>query len=275
MLQDIAPHIYDNTFAPYAIEEGDYTVTIEKRRIYLYEEEGRALFPVYREGDKEDYLYLFSVDEKRFFLDLKRRIPEGTKACTFHELQHLSPRHLVYGACVAIQLGSWYSDNVYCGRCGKKNVFDTKERMLTCPDCHTAIYPRINPCVITGVIHDDEIIMTQSLGWEKKHFGLVAGFAEIGESIEDCVRREVFEEVGLHVRDLTFYKSQPWPQSDSLLFGFFCRLDGDSSIHRQESELAQALWVHRKEIPEGRDQNSLTGEMIEYFRTHENKEIFG
>jgi NAD+ diphosphatase len=97
---------------------------------------------------------------------------------------------------------------------------------------------------------------------------LVAGFAEIGETIEETVRREVFEETGLRVKDLRFYKSQPWPLSDSLLMGFWCRLDGPDTITMDVSELAVAEWVRRSEIPERDGRVSLTGEMINYFKEH-------
>ena len=99
-----------------------------------------------------------------------------------------------------------------------------------------------------------------------KHYALVAGFNEIGESIEETVHREVLEETGLRVRNLRFYKSQPWVFTDTLLFGFFAELDGSDKITVQEDELSEAGWFHRSEIPEDRTHLSLTGEMMEQFR---------
>ena len=99
-----------------------------------------------------------------------------------------------------------------------------------------------------------------------KHYALVAGFNEIGESIEETVHREVLEETGLRVKNLRFYKSQPWVFTDTLLFGFFAELDGSDKITVQEDELAEAGWFHRSEIPEDQSRISLTGEMMEQFR---------
>ena len=94
----------------------------------------------------------------------------------------------------------------------------------------------------------------------------IAGFNEIGESIEDTVRREVLEEAGVHVKNLRFYKSQPWVFTDTLLMGFFCELDGSDKITMQESELSEAGWFHRSTLPEDYSHISLTGEMIDQFR---------
>ena len=109
-------------------------------------------------------------------------------------------------------------------------------------------------------------MLTRYRGRPFKRHALVAGYNEIGESIEDTVRREVLEEVGLRVKNLRFYKSQPWTFTDTLLMGFYAELDGDDTITMQEDELSEALWFHRSEIPQDYSAISLTGEMIEMFR---------
>ena len=108
------------------------------------------------------------------------------------------------------------------------------------------------------------------MSWYKNgfrdHYALIAGFAEIGETIEETVAREVYEETHLHVKNLKYYKSQPWPYSESLLFGFFCELDGADDIIIQEDELAMAKWVTPEEIFEIPDNFALTNEMICKFK---------
>ena len=100
-----------------------------------------------------------------------------------------------------------------------------------------------------------------------RKYALVAGYTEIGESLEDTVRREVMEEVGLTVTNIRFYKSQPWSFSGSLLAGFFCDLSGDDeTVRLQEDELSEASWFDREELPDGGSSISLTHEMIEAFR---------
>ena len=140
------------------------------------------------------------------------------------------------------------------------------ERARVCPACALTVYPKICPAVIVAVTDGDRLLLTKYRGRAFKRYALVAGFHEIGETIEDTVRREVFEETGLRVKNLRYYKSQPWVFTDSLLLGFFCELDGSDKITLQENELSEAGWYHRTEIPDDYSSISLTGEMIGSFR---------
>jgi NAD+ diphosphatase len=128
-------------------------------------------------------------------------------------------------------------------------------------------YPKICPAVIVGVTHGDKILMTKYADRaNSKNYALIAGFAEIGESIEETVKREVMEEVGLKVKNLRYYTSQPWSFSETLLLGFWCELEGSDEIHLDTEELSVGEWLHRSEIPEASGRISLTGTMIEAFR---------
>ena len=117
-----------------------------------------------------------------------------------------------------------------------------------------------------GIVNGDKILLSKYAGREYKKYALIAGFAEIGESIEDTVRREVGEEVGLKVKNLRFYKSQPWSFTDTLLFGFFCQVDGDDTITMDDQELSVAQWVSREEVPDDPEGISLTREMMTVFK---------
>ena len=108
--------------------------------------------------------------------------------------------------------------------------------------------------------------MSKYAGREYKKYALLAGFNEIGETIEETVKREVMEEVGLQVKNITYYKSQPWSFSDTLLLGFFCELDGEDKITLDQEELALAQWFEREEIPVKEDDLSLTNEMMIAFK---------
>ena len=128
------------------------------------------------------------------------------------------------------------------------------------------IYPKICPAVIVAVHDGDRLVLTRYKDRPIKHLALIAGFNEIGETIEETVHREVLEETGLRVKNLRFYKSQPWVFTDTLLFGFFAELDGSGRITVQEDELAEANWYPRSEVPADTAHMSLTAEMIEQFR---------
>lgn len=183
--------------------------------------------------------------------------------------RELAPKEAVFAAAVGHSLFRWYQSNRFCGRCGKEMQNSETERAMVCPDCGLTVYPKICPAVIVAVTDGDRLVLTRYKGRPFKRYALIAGFNEIGESIEDTVRREVMEEVGLKVKNLRFYKSQPWVFTDSLLMGFFCELDGDDKITLQEDELAEAEWFERKDLPDDHSGISLTGEMIEVFRRGE------
>lgn len=137
------------------------------------------------------------------------------------DIRRRTPKHQVMAASTAWHLYVWYRDNRFCGRCGKETKEDESERMLRCPVCGNMIFPKVAPAVIVGVTDGDRILVTKYANREYKRYALVAGFTEIGETVEETVRREVLEEVGLHVKNIRYYKSQPWGFDLNLLLGFF------------------------------------------------------
>lgn len=144
-----------------------------------------------------------------------------------------------------------------------------RERALCCPECGNIIYPKIAPAVIVALTDGDRILLTRYNGRAYKRYALIAGFTEIGETAEETVAREVMEEVGLKVKNITYYKSQPWGTDSNLLLGFFCELDGSDGITMDEEELSTAEWFHRGEMPEEDDGFSLTREMMAVFQRGE------
>lgn len=179
------------------------------------------------------------------------------------------PRNFYFGMCTAWHLYVWYRDNKFCGRCGTQTHHDAKERMMRCPECGNMIFPRINPAVIVIVRDGDKCLLATSAGptttSKDKRYGAIAGFIEIGETAEEAVAREVMEEVGLHVKNITYYKSQPWGIAGNLSIGYFCDVDGDRTMHIDTSELSGAEWFKRGEVPGKEDGISLTREMMTVF----------
>ena len=146
---------------------------------------------------------------------------------------------------------------------------DDKERMMYCENCHNMEFPKICPAVIIGVTDKNRLLMSKYAGRTYKKYALLAGFTEIGETPEETVAREVMEEVGLKVKNIRYYKSQPWSFTDTLLLGFYCDLDGADEITLDREELALAEWFEREEIPVEPSRDSLTNEMIMKFKNNE------
>ena len=142
------------------------------------------------------------------------------------------------------------------------------ERAMQCPSCGALSYPVICPSVIVAITDGDRLLLTKYAPSHSSHrsYALVAGYTEVGETLEQTVHREVMEEVGLKVKNLRYYKSQPWSFSGTLLFGFFCDVDGDDTLTVDHEELSMAQWVERDKIPDQGNNISLTKEMMMLFR---------
>ena len=182
MIQDILPKKFNNS---YKNEGPDYNNIIfcfykEKVLLKIEEKENNIHFPIYREMTEreEEMQYLFSIDEQKFFLaDWNReKHIEGYTYENISAVRYKKPQELLFALYTGYHLYVWYRDHQYCGRCGKKVIFDTRERMLYCKECDNRIYPQIAPAVIVGIINEDKILMTKYAGREYKKYALVAGF---------------------------------------------------------------------------------------------------
>lgn len=271
MIQELYPYKLDNQYRNAVPKAGDRIISIRDHRMLIKErEDGTIDFPKIEEVGvrfQENGIsrYLFSVDETQFFLFHNLEL-EGYEYRTVGYLRGKAPKHLVYAGMVGWQLAGWYETHQFCGRCGQEFVHDEKERMMKCPICGHMEYPKICPCVIVGVIHEDKILVTKYRDRKTNYYALVAGFAEVGETIEETVHREVMEETGVKVKNLRYYKCQPWPFSESLLFGFFCELDGSDEITMEEDELSVAKWISRDELDVTCNDFALTNEMLAVFK---------
>lgn len=272
MFQDIYPHVYHNEFSCRPAEAEDVILCFSDRGL-LCRVEGQALVLPTLAGLGPAFAgarYLFRIDETGYFLHQgpPPRAVEGWDWLPTRGLRDCRPDRQLFAMAAGESLWRWYGNNRFCGRCGEEMAPGSTERSLVCPRCGNTVYPKICPAVIAAVYDGDRLVLTRYRGRAFSKYALIAGFNEIGESIEDTVRREVREEVGLEVKNLRFYKSQPWAFTDSLLMGFFAQLDGPDKITVEEDELSEARWFRREELPGDHSAISLTGEMIEYFRCH-------
>ena len=270
MIQDIRPHIYNNKYMSRTPEATDFILVYAGRNV-LVKEGKEIVFPVFKELTKETKLtYLFTIDETGFYL-ADSSIADGFADCCWKDIQtyrNATPKHLGFALITGWQLYRWYDTRKFCGRCGSFMKKDEKERMVKCPKCGHMEFPKICPAVIVGVTHGNKILMSKYAGREYTKYALLAGFTEVGETLEETVKREVMEEVGLKVKNIQYYKSQPWSMSDTLLMGFFCELDGeDEEVFLDKEELALAEWFEREDMPVEPEDVSLTNEMMMAFKS--------
>lgn len=281
MIHEICPKEYKNRYVNCTPDPSDTILLFDGDNICCRLEGDEVAFPRFDAfPDIQDielkFYYLFSIDEERFFMPDTRiakhlSLPEGYgwQAANIF-FRTAGPQHLAFAAVTALALYKWYASCVYCGSCGADMSQAESERACICTKCGLVEYPKISPVVIVAVTNGENLLVTRYRDRPYRQYALVAGFAESGESFEDTVRREVLEETGVRVKNIRYYKSQPWGVTSTLLAGFFCDLDGDSTIHFDEDELSEALWLPRTEIPPATLDIALTSEMMELFRTGQN-----
>ena len=282
MIQNIRPAVFHNEYdpSPAAYTENDVLLAYNGRNILcrLTEEGGLLYYPVMQCPDEmiKDVQYLFRVDGTRYFLyrgDTSAYQPgeaemfPGFKFESLNVLRTAFPKTSCFAGMTGFHLFVWYRDNSFCGRCGKKMRHSSAERAMQCDACGNISYPRICPAVIVGITDGDRIVMTKYAARKTSQYSLVAGFCEIGETAEETVAREVMEEVGLKVKNIRYYKSQPWGFESDLLMGFYCEADGNKEIRMDRHELKTARWFHRDEIDQTDNDVSMTSEMIWHFKT--------
>ena len=279
MIQDLDFGKLDNQYHACQPHDGDTAVCFRGGEVLLRrDEQGLLHLPTWQQvrtwcadwsrWSEAESTYLFTLQEEKFFLWMGQSgdCPDGAfryeKVATLREL---TSKPVCFGVLTAWHLYTWYRNNQFCGCCGKPTHHDAVERMMRCPSCGNMIFPRIAPAVIIAVTHGDKLILSQYAGRGTTRYGLLAGFIEIGETAEEAVAREVMEEVGLKVKNIRYFKSQPWGIAGNLSIGYFCDLDGSDEIHLDENELASAAWFDRSDLPAKDDGISLTREMVRIF----------
>lgn len=283
MIQDITPHIFNNEFDTKPVSKHDYLCIYRQNSMLLSLSEDQpelqiptaAQLNLNMEQITSCCTYLFSIDQENYYLlqDYEIEEPPDWKYFSMKSIRSADfcsseSGWKIFACSVGEQLHRWFDHNRYCSCCGSPMNHHPQERAFLCSRCKHVVYPVLSPSVIVAVIDSDRILLTKYARSGYQNYALVAGYTEIGETLEQTVTREVLEETGLHVKDIRYYKSQPWPFTDTLLAGFFAQLDGDSTVTLQESELSEGVWFHREDIPYNPSTFSLTNEMIEVFRTN-------
>ena len=281
MLQDLDFGYLDNHYSPQAPSDEGTVVCVKGKDILVCRDSDNHLtLPTWKQVQEwnagwntwydEPVQYVFTLQEKKYFLWMGQAGEAADSSYAYEpaiKLRQLPSKNICFAMMTAWHLFNWYRTNRFCGNCSAPTVHDSKERMMRCPECGNMIFPRINPAVIIALTNGDKIMLITHAALNYKRYGLIAGFIEIGETAEEAVAREVMEEVGLKVKNVRYYKSQPWGVSGNLSIGYFCELDGDDQVTLDETEVATAEWHHRDSIPvEAADDGiSMTREMIRIF----------
>ncbi len=270
MIQDIHPHQFSNTFVKTSgIRENDFVFHFRENSLLLKQTNREIEIPRKKDltGCDATGIFLFVLNGVNCFLVQDCKVPEGP-SFVYHEINYfrtLSQKEIEWASVVAFQLMNWYTQNRFCGTCGKATESKTYERAIFCPSCQTTRYPVISPAIIVAILCNDKILLARGPKFRENFYSLVAGYVDVGESIEDAVAREVKEEVGLDIRNIRYYKSQPWPFSGSMMIGYIAEADDKQPIRIDNDEITEAAWFSRGNLPNHPNTRSIAGELIEKF----------
>ena len=193
-------------------------------------------------GQKDD-AHVFAIEYAE-----DRPLPEGWLALGIRGLVDAFDEETFSLAGRATHVLDWATTHRFCGRCGTATERADAERCMRCPKCTLSVYPRIAPAVIVLVRRGDEALLARNARFPLPFFSTLAGFSDVGEALEDTVHREIHEEVGVRVRDVRYFGSQPWPFPNSLMIGFTAQWEsGDIVV--DEDEIAEAAWFRAEALP--------------------------
>ncbi len=165
----------------------------------------------------------------------------------------------------AMPVVRWAGTSRYCSRCGTPTEVPEAECVARCSECGHLQYPTLAPAMIVGVVRDGRLLLAQSPRFKGVFHSILAGFVEPGESVEECIHREVFEEAGIQVTNIRYFGSQSWPFPHSLMLGFTAEWAGGEIILDPE-ELVHADWYAPDNLPQVPSELSISGRIIRWFR---------
>ena len=272
MIQEIFPHRFYNQYLTNKdIGEKDFILHYSENSLLLKTNGDEFELPQKKDfqeiSDKTESTFLFTLNEIPCFL-IWDNLNTDKPHFTYQEINFFRTARqpeIAWISIVGFHLMNWYSQNKFCGKCGTRAQHKPDERAIICPNCSTTVYPKISPAVIVAIVCKNKILLARNSNFPGSWYSLIAGYSDIGESLEETLAREVKEEVGLDITNIRYYKSQPWPLSGSMMIGFIAEADENQPICIDNKEIAEAAWFTRGNLPHHPLNISIAGEMIEKF----------
>jgi len=197
-------------------------------------------------------------------------LPPGMKWVGLRQAYGILPEALFSLAGEAIQILDWERNHQFCGRCSTPTVPAVTEYSRKCPNCGLTNYPRLSPAVIVLIERNNELLLSRSPQFPPGMYSIQAGFVEPGENLEEAVHREILEEVGIEIKNVKYFGSQPWPFPNSLMIGFTAQYArGDLNIDRTEIE--DAAWYTIDNLPQIPPRLSIARKLIDWYIKRQTK----
>ncbi len=204
---------------------------------------------------------LDDAEVKTFHIDSPITDNPKYEMCDLRASYHKLPLELYLKAGKCEEILYWDSNTKYCGVCGTPLQFHTDISKI-CPNCGKEIWPQLATAIIVLIHRGDEILLVHANNFRGNFYGLVAGFVETGETLEQAVIREVMEETSLKIKNITYFGSQPWPYPCGLMVGFYAEY-ASGEISLQRSELSAGAWFNIHNLPQIPDKLSIARKLID------------
>lgn len=211
-------------------------------------------------------IYLGRFDNSPVFtLEIHDSQIANYKLVGLRDFYKLVPEDIYLLSSRALQVINWDKNHTYCGRCGTKTMIKEDEMAKVCPNCGFMSFTRLSPAIIVAITKKDMLLMANHTRSPKDKYSLIAGFVEAGETIEETVHREVFEEVGLKIKNIKYFASQSWPFPHSLMLGFTAEYES-GEINIDEFEIRDAKWFKKEDILPLDSNISIASSLINWFK---------
>lgn len=254
------------------IKDDDLAFIIFNQEFLVYNENNQVNITKYKQiknviSQEPDY-YLGILNGKHCFVYMlsdRIKVPDRYSFQSIRVIENDNFIEMYFDSCAhAMQIAHWDQTHQYCSCCGEKLEAHALERSKVCPNCHATYYPKICPAVIVAILKDDQILLAHNDKFPEGLYSLVAGFVEAGETLEACVQREINEEIGIQVKNIRYFNSQPWPFPNSLMFGFIADYK-KGEISPDGVEITDAQWFNKDSLPKFPKKTSIAGKMIRLY----------
>lgn len=260
-----------NTSLPIGKKDTDYLFIFKENQALIIKDDTGIRLPTRKDlKDKldifEEFIFLGDLNNIHCYaLEINEFLNiNGFDFITLRQLTPYISEDLFLACGKAYQILHWNNNTKYCGKCGCKNEFAKNELAKICPNCSLVQYPKISPAIIVTVTKGNEILLAHNKNFPKGLHSNVAGFLEPCETLEDCVRREVFEETGIKIKNIKYFGNQPWPFPDSIMIGFFAEYEsGEIKVDGNEIECAH--WFTSDNLPILPEKYTIARKMIDTF----------
>lgn len=269
MVNDYIEFISDPKY-PDVNNESDLWFLFQDKQILIKEEMGKIIIPTFKEVENliEDLEIKYHLGKLKdiscFCGELSSCIKIGgeLKLMSLRQVSGIIDKEIAIIGGKAAQIIHFHKTNKYCGVCGYKNKFMQSEFAMECTRCGYTSYPQICPAIIVGITKGDKILLANNKNFPEGLHSNIAGFLEVNETLEECVKREVLEEVNIRVKNIRYFDSQPWPYPNSIMIGFIAEYES-GEIKVDGNEIVHADWYSKENLPILPDENTIARKIID------------